>query len=73
MDASTISTLITSVGFPIVCCIAMGMYVRKQTDNYREDVKQLTEEHRNEMTEVTTALNNNTLAIQKLCDKIGGE
>lgn len=70
MNAQEIIQLISSVGFPIVCCLGMGWYVKKQTDNYREDVDHLTQEHKDEMTRVTDALNNNTLAIQRLCDKL---
>lgn len=70
MNAQEIIQLISSVGFPIVCCLGMWWYVKKQTDNYREDVDHLTQEHKEEMTRVTEALNNNTLAIQRLCDKL---
>lgn len=73
MDIATIGTLLGSYCFPIVACLCMGWYVKYQTDVNREEVKRISEEHRNEMQEVTTALNNNTLAIQKLCDRIGGE
>ena len=60
MDANTITTLIGSVGFPIVACIAMGWYVKYQTDqNNKEEVQKMTE-----------AINNNTIAMQKLVDKI---
>lgn len=62
--------LITSVGFPIVACIAMGWYVKYQTDNYRSEVKDMQKEHKEEINNVTEALNNNTLALQKLCDKL---
>ena len=37
----------------------------------REDIDKLNEQHQQEMKEVTTALNNNTLALQKLSDVIG--
>ena len=70
MDFSTITTLIGSFGFPIVACILLGWYVKYQTDQNKAEVDKMTEEHRTEMQEVTVALNNNTLAIQKLCDKL---
>lgn len=71
MDVQTISQLITAVGFPIVCCGGMMWYVKYSTDKEREERLKMNEQHRIEMSEVTTALNNNTLAIQKLCDKLG--
>lgn len=67
-----ITTIITTVGFPIVACGAMGWYVKYISDRHSKDVQQLNGQHQEEMAKVTEALNNNTLALQKLCDKIGG-
>ena len=63
-------TLVSSLGFPVVACIFMGYYVKYQTDNYRAEVKDMQKEHRDEINKVTEALQNNTLALQKLCDKL---
>lgn len=71
MDVNTICQTVGTVGFPIVCAIAMGWYVKYVTDRNREDIDKLNEQHQQEMKEVTTALNNNTLALQKLSDVIG--
>ena len=71
MDAGTITNLIGSFGFPIVACIVMGWYVKYQMDNYNKQLSQITSEHKEEMAQVTTALNNNTIAIEKLCERIG--
>lgn len=68
MPVQDVLNAITTVGFPIVCCIAMGWYVKYSTDQNKEEVKKINEQHREEMKEVTTAINNNTLALQKLCD-----
>ena len=43
------------------------------TDRNREDIDKLNAQHQQEMKEVTTALNNNTLALQKLSDVISKE
>ena len=59
MDANTIITLISSVGFPIVACIGCGWYINKKDTQHREEVDKFAE-----------ALNNNTLVIQKLVDKL---
>ena len=61
-----ILTLISNYAFPIVCCIAMAWYINQ----YRQDVKELQKEHKDEIQKVTEALNNNTLALQKLCDRM---
>lgn len=68
MDA--VLQMITTVGFPIVACLFMGWYVKYQTDNYRAEVKDMQKEHKEEITKVTEALNNNTIALQKLVDKL---
>lgn len=66
--------LISSLGFPIVACICMALYVKEQTKNNREDVKELNNQHTKEMTEfkdeIKEALNNNTMALNRLCDKL---
>ena len=68
-----VNDIVTIVGFPIVACGAMGWYVKYISDRHSEEIQQLNEQHQEEMKQVTEALNNNTLALQKLCDKIGGD
>ncbi len=63
-----IITMIQSVGVPVAFCVAMGYYVKHISDQHREDVNKLNVQHKEEMQEVTQALNNNTLALQKLTD-----
>lgn len=70
MDMNVMMQAVTTVGFPIVCCGAMAWYVKYVTDKNREQISLLNEQHRNEMNQVTEAVNNNTLALQKLCDKL---
>ena len=56
--------------FPIVACVVMGWYVKYIQDNYRKDISDISSRHKEEMDKVTEALNNNTLAIQRLTDFI---
>lgn len=62
MDVNAVTTVISTLGFPIVMCGAMFWYMLKEKDSHKE-----------EMNSVTEALNNNTLILQKLCDKLGGD
>lgn len=64
--------VITAVGFPIFACLAMGYFIKNQIDSYRADIKELQTDHKQEIGKVTEALNNNTIALQKLVDKIEG-
>lgn len=70
MSVQDIITIVSTVGFPIVMCGAMAWYVKYMTDQHRAETAKLNEQHIKEMTEVTTALNNNTLALQRLCDRL---
>ena len=65
-----IVSVISSVGFPIVACVGLSFYVKYQTDAYRQEVKDLQKEHRDEINKMTEALNNNTEALNKLIDKL---
>lgn len=66
--------LISTLGFPIVCCVALAIYVTKMTQQNREDTKELNKQHTEEMLEfkedIKEALNNNTIALNKLCEKL---
>ena len=39
MDANTLTTIIGSLGFPIVACIGMAYFFAKVNENYRNDIK----------------------------------
>lgn len=65
-----IFTAIGQYAFPIVACVIMGWYVKYTQDNYRTDIQELSKNHKEEIDKVTSALNNNTLALQKLTDVI---
>ena len=74
MDWANIASIIATIGFPIVACIAMAIYVKYITDQQRHETKELNATHTAEMLafkdEMKEALNNNTLALQKLCDRL---
>lgn len=72
MGPSEIAQLITSVGFPIVACCAAAYYIKYISDKNREEVADLNKQHLEEMMKVTKAINNNTLVITKLCEKLNG-
>lgn len=73
MDLNLIMTLVGSLGFPIVACIGLGWYVKYMTDTNRSDMTEMRKEHKEEMNKMTEAVNNNTIVIQKLIDKIDKE
>lgn len=70
MDANTIIQMVGSLGFPICACVAMAYFFSKVNDNYRNDIKEMNASHKEEMAAMTAAINNNTIVIQKLVDKM---
>ena len=59
MDVNAITTLVSNVGVPCACLIATFYLWFKET-----------EAHKEEMTKMTEALNNNTIALTKLTEHI---
>lgn len=72
MDVNGISEIISSVGFPIVCFLLCGWYVKYREDKNDEKYDKLNNQHDDEMRQIVAAINNNTVALQKLADKLGG-
>lgn len=42
MDINGITTLVSSIGFPIVACCAMGYYITKELHEMQENMQELT-------------------------------
>ena len=42
----------------------------KVNDNYRNDIKEISTTHKEEIKELTSVIQQNTLVIQKLCDSL---
>lgn len=53
--------IVAQLGFPIAMCLLMFWYVTKKDESHREEINKMSE-----------AVNNNTLVMQKLIDKLGG-
>lgn len=68
----TIVQIVQNDGFPIAMCIAMGAYVKYMYDKSREERLETQSQHVEEMNSIKTALENNTLALQELVDKLNG-
>lgn len=73
MNATEVSNLVSTLGFPIVICGVFIIGFKYMFDKFMDRNAKITEEHKVEMDAMTTALNNNTLVLQKLCDKLDTE
>ena len=60
----TIFSIIGQNAFPIVCCVYLLYDKRRSDDQHKHEIDDLRDT-------MTTALNNNTIALQKLIDKLG--
>ena len=72
MDLNAISEIIATVGFPIVCFLMCGWYVKYREDKNDEKIYKIVTTHDEESKRLTDAVNNNTIALHKLADKLGG-
>lgn len=61
MDVTMVTQFIGSLGFPIVCCGALFWYLVKEKDAHQE-----------EMEELRKSVEANTMAINSLCQHLGG-
>lgn len=52
--------IVAQLGFPIAMCLLMFWYVTKKDESHKEEIDKMSE-----------AVNNNTLVMQKLIDKLG--
>lgn len=62
--------LIQLVGFPATLCIVLLIGFKYIFDKFMTEMSQERESHRQEMETVTTAVNNNTVALTKLSEKL---
>lgn len=62
MDFNTITQFIGSLGFPIAVCLICFWYINKRE-----------EAHKDEVTKLAEAINNNTLVMQKLVVRLGDD
>jgi len=70
MELSAILEAITTVGFPIAMCLIMMYYIKYVTDNNKAEIEKITNEHRAEMLEITKAVENNTVALTQLSERL---
>lgn len=65
-----IVSIIGTVGFPIVMCGAAVWFIKYLFDKNTTQIESVTKEHKQEMADITQALANNTLVMQKLVDAL---
>lgn len=65
-----ITTLISTLGFPIVACIGLAWFCKYMIDNNNKHIEKMFDMYEHANTENRQAIENCTRAIDKLCEKI---
>ena len=71
--------LVANYGLPAIMCAVMMYYVKYREDKnddrmdaqnirHKDEIEKLTESNKQSLADITQALNNNTIALQKLTD-----
>ena len=58
--------IIQTVGFPVACCVFLGYFIKKQNDEYREDVRNITEKYENAIDRFSKSIDKNTIVLTSL-------
>ena len=70
---NAITTLLGNGFFPILICGVLLWYIYKKELQTRETIKEMNASHKEEIAELRKSIDNNTMVVQKLVDKLGGE
>ena len=70
---NAITTLLGNGFFPILICGVLLWYIYKKEAQTREAMKEMNANHKEEISELRKSIDNNTIVVQKLVDKIGGD
>lgn len=68
-----IVNLISAVGFPIVAAVGCGYFVKWQYEQNQKQIEAMRAEHKEETQNMTKAIENNTIALTRLIEKIDRE
>lgn len=66
------SQIISNLGVPVGCLIGSFWLLNKQREDHKAEVDALRTQFNSTQTEITKAINNNTVALEKLVAKING-
>lgn len=65
-----IVSLINNQGFPIAVCLIMFFFFKYMFDTNKKEIKEISDKYQANLDKMQEALNNNTIAITKLCEKL---
>lgn len=70
MNIEFISTLISTVGFPICSVIGLCWFILKLQETNNKNIERMFNMYEQSNKENREAIENNTIVLQKVCDKL---
>ncbi len=65
--------IVVNYGVPMICLAVVSWFCYDQLEKARQDRKEMEDKHKQEVDGMTKALENNTLVLNKLVDKLDGK
>ena len=65
--------IISTLGFPIAMCVGACFFIKYQFDTSNKQMEDLRKDHKEEIKALKDSLDNNTIALTKLLDKLNQE
>ena len=73
MDGNSVVAIVSQLGFPIAMCIGACFFIKYLFDTFTKQITEIQKEHKEEVKSMNTAIENNTLILTKLCEKLDKE
>ncbi len=71
MELETLLNAIQTFGISVVMCLLMAWFVKYMFDKFLSLLETEKESHKSEVTMLKDALNNNTVALTKVAERLG--
>lgn len=68
-----LAQIISAIGFPIVAAVGCAYFVKWQYEQNQKQIEEMRKEHKEETANMTKAIENNTIALTRLIEKIDKE
>lgn len=66
----SVLNVVQNFGFPVACCIALGLSVKYIFDIFIKKIDDIEDKHKTETDHLADAVNNNTQVIRELLNKL---
>lgn len=65
--------IISTLGFPIAMCVGACFFIKYQFDTSNKQMEEMRKEHKEEVANMSKAIENNTIALTRLIEKLDKE